>query len=484
MKSFDARTTLLDEVNLEEELARRRAANPLKYAQKHLKQKVASLARKKLRALFWGNRCGKTEWGAMEVAAVLLGEHPFIDPCEVWSFCPSFDAQAETTQLKLLRYLPEKAIVSRTWLRKGILKELVVKGAGGVVTKVNFKSYEQGRDKAQGAGKGLIWFDEEPPKDIFDECSVRQEAGVPLYIIMTMTPVNGMTWVYHDIYLNTANPDIFVSQASWKDNPFLTEEQVNEMRRRLTPQALKVREEGQFVKQVGLVCAWFRRDVHVVDIRELPPGEDYLAIDFGFSDPCCGLYARLDREGNLWVHDGWYRRGMTNPDIQKVMAQKEAGLRGRVRRIGDSAQASDIEQLNQAGYEIVGVKKASGTSRESWDEYRARLMETHGAVAEATGKPKIFISSKLVDVNDNPRSPLQGQEFNFLVAEAENLRWEEVRGEGGKEQKPVWGKQPKHAVDTLTYILASIDPAGASGDADYAYQTGGVAPLDQSLGGF
>jgi phage terminase large subunit-like protein len=428
---------------------RRFRENPLRYVQQHTKQKEASAARHLIRALFWGNRVGKTEWGAQEVAKVALGEHEWIRPGEIWSFCPSFDEQKDTTQLKLLRYLPESKIKDRTWLRKGILKELVIDAGNGRISKITFKSYEQGREKAQGAGKVLIWFDEEPPKDIFDECSVRQEAGVTLFMILTMTPVKGMTWVYNEIYLNTSNPDLFVSEATWNDNPFLTEEQKAQMRRRLTKQALLVREQGKFVKQVGLVCSWFNRSVHVVDIAELPPGDTLFGLDFGFSNPSAGLYVRIDREFNWWIFDGFYRRGLTNPDIQALIRLKEQGL-GRVIRIGDSAQASDIKQLNDAGITIEGIEKEPGTNKENWDEWRARLMEEQGRIQEATGKPKLFISSKLVELDE------EGNEFNFLMKEAENLRWEETKTDLGIEQKPAWGKQPNHAIDALTYLLAKV----------------------------
>jgi hypothetical protein len=49
-----------------------------------------------------------------------------------------------------------------------------------------------------------------------------------------------------------------------------------------------------------------------------------------------------------------------------------------------------------------------------------------------------------------------GNEFNFFVKEAENLRWEEVKTDLGIEQKPTWGKQPNHAIDTLSYLLAKV----------------------------
>jgi hypothetical protein len=130
---------------------------------------------------------------------------------------------------------------------------------------------------------------------------------------------------------------------------------------------------------------------------------------------------------------------------------------GRVIRIGDSAQASDIKQLNDAGIKIEGVKKEPGTNKESWDEWRASLMEQQGRIQEATGKPKIFISSQLVDIDDDAQSQNFGSPFNFLVKELENLRWEEVKTDLGIEQKAIWGKQAKHAIDALSYILATIN---------------------------
>lgn len=319
----------------------------------------------------------------------------------------------------------------------------------GIGTKVTFKSYEQGREKAQGAGKVLVWFDEEPPKDIYEECFVRQQAGTTLNIILTMTPIKGMTWVYDDIYLNTSNPDIFVSEAEWNDNPFLTEEQKDVMRRGLGKSALIVREKGKFMKHVGMVCSWFNRQVHVVDIRELPPGDTFFGIDFGFTNPSAGLWVRIDREFNWWVYDGFYRTHLTNPEIQQIIKLKEASV-GRVTRIGDSAQASDIKQMNDAKLTIQGVVKAAGTNKENWDEWRARLMEEQGRIRE-NGLPKIFISSTLTEIDED------GNPYNFLVKEIENLLWEETKPDLNIEQKPIWGKQPKHAIDALSYILATVN---------------------------
>ena len=440
--------------------AQNRLYAPLLYAEQHAKQQEcteALRAGKKTIALFWGNRVGKTEWGAQTVAKALLGKlvDIFPGPCEVWSFCPSFDEQKDTTQKKLLAYIPEHEISDKIFLRKGILRELILKNKN----KITFKSYEQGREKAQGAGKSLIWFDEEPPKDIWEECSVRQEAGITLRTLITMTAVKGMTWIYNDLYLKTDNPDVYISEAGWDDNPWLSQEQMDVMSRGLSEAALQTRRDGKFVKVVGLVCAWFSRNTHVVNIQEhaqklygipeLPLGDTYFGLDFGFSAPAAGLYVRIDKGFNFWIFDGFYRKGLTTPDTHKLLVQKEQGL-GRVIRIADSAQASDIKQLNDLGAQVHGVKKETGTTKESWDEYRARLLHAQGAIQEATGYPKLFISDKLLDYDEN------GEPYNFLVKELETLRWEEVKTALGIEQRPIWGSQPKHAIDALSYICATI----------------------------
>jgi len=68
-------------------------------------------------------------------------------------------------------------------------------GGGGVQpgeSILAFKSYEKGRQKWQGETLDGVWFDEEPPLDIYSEertrCQVRRGAA-----IVTFTPLLEMT---------------------------------------------------------------------------------------------------------------------------------------------------------------------------------------------------------------------------------------------------------------------------------------------------
>ena len=144
------------------EKTKRIALNPLKYIKQHAKQIEASNAVQAIRWLFWGNRVGKTEWGAQEAAKVALGEHKRIQPGKIWVFSPSFEEQKYTTQDKLLKYIPKHRILDRTWVRKGILKELKIDAGNGLESVIIFKSYEQGAEKVQGAGLTLICLTKNP----------------------------------------------------------------------------------------------------------------------------------------------------------------------------------------------------------------------------------------------------------------------------------------------------------------------------------
>jgi phage terminase large subunit-like protein len=59
-------------------------------------------------------------------------------------------------------------------------------------TQIGFKSYDQGREKWQGPTLLLVWFDEEPPADIYSEGVTRTSVGLGP-VMLTFTPLQGMT---------------------------------------------------------------------------------------------------------------------------------------------------------------------------------------------------------------------------------------------------------------------------------------------------
>ena len=440
-------------LELMEEKDRRVEKDPLRYALRHDKQVEAHKSDKAIRALFWGNRVGKTEWGAMEVSEYATAHHKYKDikvPFQIWAASPSYDVQKDTTQAKLLRYLPKSEIKSISWLRKGIAKEIELNNGVTIV----FKSYEQGREKFQGAGVRLIWFDEEPPHDIWEECFVRVEAGQQLDVILTMTAIKGMTWVYDEVYLATGNQDLFVSEAGWDDNPYLTEQQKEQMSRGLSAQALKVRREGKFSRRVGLVCSWWDRTTHIRHYDSLDKSWTwYEVLDGGFSDPAAYLLIGVDWDNNVHVVNGFREARL---DADKIAEKRNRMVSGLLITNGftDNDDPRLAEDLEKAKMRLEPVVKQPGETG-NWDETLARKLDEYGEVQPGTGKPRLFISDTLVRTSEKT-----GKEENWMVQEIENLVWLEKLGKQGEQIQPKWDDHRRfgHHFDgmrALSYFLIS-----------------------------
>lgn len=65
--------------------------------------------------------------------------------------------------------------------------------SGGNST-LGFKSYDQGREKWQAETLDFVWFDEEPPFDIYMEGLTRTNATSGM-VYLTFTPLLGMSEV-------------------------------------------------------------------------------------------------------------------------------------------------------------------------------------------------------------------------------------------------------------------------------------------------
>ena len=69
---------------------------------------------------------------------------------------------------------------------------MLVQHQSGGTSYLGFKSYDQGRRKFQGTGKHVIWLDEEPPADVYDECLLRLMTTNGL-MLCTFTPLLGLS---------------------------------------------------------------------------------------------------------------------------------------------------------------------------------------------------------------------------------------------------------------------------------------------------
>lgn len=94
--------------------------------------------------------------------------------------------------------IPKQDIVAGTVTRMtgvpNAVDTVLIKNQFGGNSVLGFKSYDQGRERWQGVGKDLIWFDEEPPLSVYMEGKTRTSATNGL-VMVTFTPLLGMSEV-------------------------------------------------------------------------------------------------------------------------------------------------------------------------------------------------------------------------------------------------------------------------------------------------
>ncbi len=301
---------------VEAEIARRKKEDFLaKYnagEKKHEKQLAFHKCQKRNRWVFGGNRSGKTECGAVECVYLARGIHPYRQNKAMvagWVVSLSAQVQRDVAQKKILHYLRkdwiEEIVMSsgrKDSPESGVIDFIRVKSALGGSSVIGFKSCDQGREKFQGTSLDFVWFDEEPPEDIYLECRMRvmDREGE---IFGTMTPLKGLTFLYQEIYMNRHDdPEVWYEFMEWKDNPYLSEKEAKAMERVLDEQQLQARRYGRFSTAEGLVYPEFDERLHVIEPFSVPKEwQDMISIDPGLNNPLSAHWYAVDYDDNVYV---------------------------------------------------------------------------------------------------------------------------------------------------------------------------------------
>ena len=208
---------------LEQEKDRRAARNKLTSYRPYTKQKEfhAAGAHYSERLFMAGNQLGKTIAGGAEWAMHLTGRYPdwwqgatFDKPVRMWAAGVTGESTRDNPQRILMGppeseekwgtgWIPAECLNdhNRAMGVPNLLDSVVIRwGGGGDVqageSYLSFKAYEKGREKWQGPTLDGVWFDEEPPQDIYTEGLTRTNRGqCGQFVMITFTPLLGMSEV-------------------------------------------------------------------------------------------------------------------------------------------------------------------------------------------------------------------------------------------------------------------------------------------------
>lgn len=440
---------IINKINKIEKLLKLRSSsdNLKKYnagRKKHKKQIAFHKCKKKNRWVFGGNRSGKTECGAVECVYFARGIHPYRKNRKDtfgWVVSLSREVQRDVAQAKILHYLRPDWIYDITMVsgkkespRYGVIDQIRVKNVFGGISVIGFKSCDQGREKFQGASLDYVWFDEEPPKDVYDECRMRvfDKEGD---IFGTMTPLKGLTFVHDEIYLNPSHDDeIWCQFMEWNDNPFLSKREIAKLSSTLSDDALSSRRFGKFSASSGLVYPEFDENVHVIEPFNVPKEwQDIISIDPGLNNPLSAHWYAVDFDGNVFVIYEHFEKGKDIEyhanAIKKIcsLLSWKKDCSGRITALIDSAAnqktLSSVKSVTELFFEY-GVAVNPKVNKDMF----SGIQKVKEYLKIRDGKPRIYIFKNCVN----------------LIRELKNYRWAE-----GDVPK----KYDDHALDELRYYL-------------------------------
>ncbi len=411
---------------------------------KHKKQIAFHKCKKRNRWVFGGNRSGKTECGAAECAYLARGIHPYRknkDGVFGWVVSLSQQVQRDVAQKKVLQYLDPDWIEDLSMLSgkkgspdTGVIDQIRVRNVFGGISVIGFKSCDQGREKFQGSSLDFVWFDEEPPREIYEECRMRvlDKKGD---IFGTMTPLKGITFLFDEIYMNRrGDPEVWYEFMEWADNPFLDRRETARLSAALGEKELESRRYGRFAPEEGLVYPEFDERIHVIPPFEVPfAWQDCISIDPGLNNPLAALWFAVDFDGNVYaVAEHYEARRDIDHHARRIRELSEkigwhTDGKGRLYALIDSAAnqrtLASVKSVSELFFER-GIAVNANVNKDVF----AGIARMKSYLLGENGRPKFYIFENCVN----------------LIREFKGYFW----GQGDLPKK-----RDDHALDAARYYI-------------------------------
>jgi phage terminase large subunit-like protein len=290
------------------------------------------------RCLMAGNQTGKTYSGAMECYFHLSGNYPewwrglkFETAPVIWVGGDTGETIRDTTQRLLLDrpgklqedsyvgILPKRIIVGDPKPALGtpnLFDHVKVRHTTGAISYCYFKAYAKGRQKWQGETIDLVWFDEEPPEELYAEGLTRTNRGqLGQRAVLTFTPLLGMSNVVAK-FLQNPSPAQKVVKMTIDDVGHYTEAERTSIVASYLEHEREARAKGIPIMGSGRVFPVTEASIieDPLQMKDLPGWWKSIAgIDFGWQHPTAAVQILYDPENDVVHVHACHRAKETTP---------------------------------------------------------------------------------------------------------------------------------------------------------------------------
>lgn len=311
-----------------------------------------------VRCFMAANRVGKTEGGGgYELTCHLTGRYPhwwegaqFTLRVRAWAAGDTRQTTRDIIQQKLLgdwgrfgtglipgedivRWTPKPGVpeaVETLWVKHYDVEHFEKTGerVQDGLSRLVFKSFDQGRTSFQGTEQEVIWLDEESEEGIRNECLLRMMTTDGL-LIETLTPLKGMTKVvmnylpngYQEGQTEAVSENKALVMAGWDDVPHLTQAQKDLIRAETPPHLIDARSKGIPSIGAGAIYPLPESEFTVADFALPPHWPRAYSLDVGWNRTAA-LWGAFDPEAKILYLYAEYYRGQAEPPIHASAIRK------------------------------------------------------------------------------------------------------------------------------------------------------------------
>ena len=334
-------------------------------------------------AFIAANQVGKTLAGSCFAYYHASGKYPhwwdgkrFDKPVKIWVASVTPQQMKEAVQAKLFGNFIDKGtgIIPREDLLNdsGELMTWNMSGAPNVVgtcfvrhydlfghfdgySQIEFKTYEQGRDKFQGGTIDVAWFDEEPRDyGVYSETVTRIIANRGV-MINTFTPLLG----FSDVVLNFLpggkvppggqHPDApsrHVVCCGWDDVPHIDPKYREDAIREYLPHEVEARTKGIPTKGSGAIYPVPEEYITVSPFNIPPYFRRAFGMDFGWTHPTSMVWGAQDpASGIIYLYSEHCLSRATPPIHATAIKQRGTWIRGCCDPAGGGSSQKDGTML-------------------------------------------------------------------------------------------------------------------------------------------
>jgi phage terminase large subunit-like protein len=422
------------------------------------KQKIFHSMPEKNRLYIGGNRSGKSLGSTIEAIWWLTHTHPFRKtpegPIRGRVVAVDFLNGVDKIILPLYKqWLPKKYLINGSWEDSYSRERHVLSLNNGSF--VEFMSQDQDLDKFAGSSRHFVHFDEECPQTVFRECLARLvDTGGVWW--MSQTPVQGMEWIYDDIYIpaKEKSKPIGIVEAEMADNPTLSREAIQEFLDMLPEEERQIRSKGQYIHLGGSVFPEFNPITHCVPRGQFKPTSRHRIIrtmDSGFANPTVWLWMAVAEDGTITVFKEHYAAKLTVAEHAKIVNDitreivNESGAEiylttgdPAIKQTKEHTGTSILQEYQKAGI-YIAVDAIPTDRRIGLEKIRQYMRQN-----PRTKKPYLMIS------DDCPH----------LIAELPKLKWKKWASPKIADQKNKLEDirdKDNHCYDALKYAMTFMD---------------------------